>query len=129
MNFVVVRPPEGLATVAVYKACRASASPRPIQPLLDALLQGNIRQAGGLLFNRLQMAAEGLSPWIARLSRLIAGENCLGHGMSGSGTAYFGLFRTAHRSAAGGPAVTLPRFRVCCCSANLWLMLRIGPGD
>ena len=95
MNFVVVRPPEGLATAAVYGVCRPAASPRPLQPLLDALRQGNARQAGCLLFNRLQAAAEQLSPWIARLGRLLAGEDCLGHGMSGSGTAYFGLFRSA----------------------------------
>jgi 4-diphosphocytidyl-2-C-methyl-D-erythritol kinase len=95
MNFVVVRPPQGLATAAVYGACRAAASPRPLQPLLHALRQGNARQAGGLLFNRLQEAAEQLSPWIARLDRLLAAEDCLGHGMSGSGTAYFGLFRSA----------------------------------
>ncbi len=95
MNFVVVRPPEGLATAAVYGVCRPPASPRPLRPLLDALRQGSVRQAGGLLFNRLQAAAEQLSPWIARLGRLLAAEDCLGHGMSGSGTAYFGLFRSA----------------------------------
>jgi len=95
LNFVVVRPPEGLATAVVYGACRPPVSPRAIQPLLDALLQGNIRQAGCLLFNRLQAAAEQLSPWIGRLGQLLAGEDCLGHGMSGSGTAYFGLFRSA----------------------------------
>ena len=95
MNFVVVRPPEGLATAAVYGACRPAASPRALQPLLDALRRGNARRVGGLLFNRLQAAAEQLSPWIARLRRLMAGEDCLGHGMSGSGTAYFGLFHSA----------------------------------
>jgi 4-diphosphocytidyl-2-C-methyl-D-erythritol kinase len=95
MNFVVVRPAEGLATAAVYGVCRPAASPRPLQPLLDALRQGNARRAGGLLFNRLQAAAEGLSPWVARMGRLLAREDCLGHGMSGSGTAYFGLFRSA----------------------------------
>jgi len=95
MNFVVVRPPEGLATAAVYGVCRPAASPRPLEPLLDALRQGNVRQVGRLLFNRLQEAAEQLSPWIARLGRLLADEDCLGHGMSGSGTAYFGLFRSA----------------------------------
>jgi 4-diphosphocytidyl-2-C-methyl-D-erythritol kinase len=95
MHFVVVRPPEGLATAAVYGVCRPPASPRPLQPLLDALRQGSARQAGGLFFNRLQAAAEQLSPWIARLNRLLAAEDCLGHGMSGSGTAYFGLFRSA----------------------------------
>jgi 4-diphosphocytidyl-2-C-methyl-D-erythritol kinase len=95
MNFVVVRPPEGLSTAAVYGACCAAAPPLPIQPLLDSLRQGNIRQAGRLLFNRLQAVAEQLSPWVARLRVLMAAEDCLGHGMSGSGTSYFGLFRGA----------------------------------
>jgi len=95
MHFVVVRPPEGLATTAVYAACRPDASPRPLQPLLDALRQGNVRRAGCLLFNRLQAAAEQLSPWIARVGQILAGEDCLGHGMSGSGTACYGLFRSA----------------------------------
>src|SRR5208337_1858481 len=53
MNFVVVRPPEGLATAAVYGVCRPAVSPRPLQPLLEALRQGNARQSGRLLFNRL----------------------------------------------------------------------------
>ena len=95
MNFVVVRPPEGLATAAVYGACRPPESPQMLQPLLDALRQGNARQAGQRLFNRLQAPAEQMSPWIARLGRLFAGEECLGHGMSGSGSAYFGMFRSA----------------------------------
>ncbi len=95
MNFVVVRPPEGLATAAVYGVCRPTASRRPLQPLLDAFREGRARQAGGLLFNRLQAAAEQLSPWIARLGRLLAVEDCLGHGMTGSGSAYFGLFHSA----------------------------------
>ena len=95
MNFVVVRPPEGLATAAVYGVCRAAESPHSVQPLLHAIHQGNARQAGRLLFNRLQGAAEQLSPWIAKLSHTFAQEVCLGHGMSGSGTAYFGLFPSA----------------------------------
>lgn len=95
LNFVVVRPPEGLATAAVYGVCRPPESPQTVQPLLDALRQGNLRRSGRLLFNRLQSAAEQLSPWIAGLARLMAAEDCLGHGMSGSGTAYFGLFRSA----------------------------------
>jgi 4-diphosphocytidyl-2-C-methyl-D-erythritol kinase len=95
MNFVVVRPPQGLATAAVYGACRPPQSPQALQPLVDALRQGDLRRSGRLLFNRLQEAAEQLSPWIARLARLMAAEDCLGHGMSGSGTAYFALFRSA----------------------------------
>ncbi len=95
LNFVVVRPPQGLATAAVYGACRPPPSTRNVQPLLDAFRQGNLLRSGRLLFNRLQSAAEQLSPWIARLARVMAAEDSLGHGMSGSGTAYFGLFRSA----------------------------------
>jgi 4-diphosphocytidyl-2-C-methyl-D-erythritol kinase len=93
MHFAVVRPPQGLATAAVYGSCRPSESPKGSQPLIDALRQGDARRSGQLLFNRLQAAAEQLSPWITMLARLMAAEDCLGHGMSGSGTAYFGMFR------------------------------------
>jgi 4-diphosphocytidyl-2-C-methyl-D-erythritol kinase len=98
MHFVVVRPPEGLATAAVYGGCRPAESPSGSQPLIDAFRQGDARRSGRLLFNRLQAAAEQLSPWIVRLARMMAAEDCLGHGMSGSGSAYFGMFRGASQA-------------------------------
>ena len=98
LDFVVVRPPEGLSTAAVYGVCRPAEQPRPLAPLVDALRQGDIEQAGRLLLNRLQPAAEELSPWIVRLRRCFAAEDCLGHGMSGSGTAYFGLCHHARHA-------------------------------
>ena len=60
---------------------------------MDALGCGDWKEAGGGLWNRLQPAAETLSPWIERLRREFSELDCLGHGMSGSGTAYFGLCR------------------------------------
>jgi 4-diphosphocytidyl-2-C-methyl-D-erythritol kinase len=98
MHFVVVYPPEGLSTAAVYRVCRPASRPRTLAPLLEALARGDIRQTGRLLFNRLQPAAEKLSPWIGRLRRHLAREDCLGHGMSGSGTSYFGLCRHARHA-------------------------------
>jgi len=98
MHFVVVYPPEGLSTAAVYNVCRPASRPRTLAPLLEALARGDIRQIGRLLFNRLQPAAEKLSPWIARLRGHLAREDCLGHGMSGSGTSYFGLCRHARHA-------------------------------
>jgi 4-diphosphocytidyl-2-C-methyl-D-erythritol kinase len=98
MHFVVVYPPEGLSTAAVYRVCRPASRPRPLAPLLQALAQGDLRQIGRLLFNRLQPAAEKLSPWIGRLRSHLAREDCLGHGMSGSGTSYFGLCRHARHA-------------------------------
>jgi 4-diphosphocytidyl-2-C-methyl-D-erythritol kinase len=95
LSFVLARPPDGLSTAAVYRECRSAEEPRPLAGLLDALRRGDGAEAGRLLFNRLQPAAEKLSPWIPRLRETFAAEGFLGHAMSGSGTAYFGLCRHA----------------------------------
>jgi 4-diphosphocytidyl-2-C-methyl-D-erythritol kinase len=94
-NFVVAKPPEGLSTAAVYRECRSAEEPRRVAPLVDAFRRGDGVEAGRLIFNRLQPVAETLSPWIPRLRDTMAAEGLLGHGMSGSGTAYFGLCRDA----------------------------------
>jgi 4-diphosphocytidyl-2-C-methyl-D-erythritol kinase len=93
--FVVVRPPVGLSTADVYRVCQAAERPRALAPLLTALADGNLAVAGRLLHNRLQPAAETLSPWIRRLREAMACLDVLGHQMSGSGTCYFGLCRHA----------------------------------
>lgn len=98
MNFVVVRPPEGLATAAVYGACHPAAQPETVRPLLDALRCGDWWRVGRLLRNRLQPAAELLSPWVRRLQKEFSQLDFLGHGMSGSGTSYFGLCRHARHA-------------------------------
>ena len=98
LHFVVVYPPAGLSTAAVYDVCRPATRPQTPAPLLKALTRGDITQTGRLLFNRLQAAAEKLSPWIGRLQRELARQDCLGHGMSGSGTSYFGLCRHARHA-------------------------------
>ena len=98
LHFVIVWPPGGLSTAAVYKACRPAAKPQPLKPFLDALIKGSLADVGRLLFNRLEPAAEELSPWIDRLRSQMAAVDCLGHGMSGSGTCYFGLCRHARHA-------------------------------
>lgn len=95
LHFVVVRPPAGLSTAAVYRVCRPGAPPRRVEPLVDALRRGCVGKAGRLMFNRLQSAAETLSPWIERLGRALQDMDCLGHQMSGSGSCYFGVCRHA----------------------------------
>jgi 4-diphosphocytidyl-2-C-methyl-D-erythritol kinase len=98
LHLVVVRPPGGLSTAEVYRACRPAPRPRPLAPLLAALARGDLAAAGRLLFNRLESAAEKLSPWIDRVRREMARLDCLGHAMSGSGTCYFGLCRHARHA-------------------------------
>ena len=98
LNFVIVRPPEGLATEAVYKVCRPAENPLSVMPLIHALKQGNKNEAGRMLFNRLLPAALMMTPWIDRLQREFDRLDCLGHGMSGSGSSYFGLCRHARHA-------------------------------
>jgi 4-diphosphocytidyl-2-C-methyl-D-erythritol kinase len=95
LHFVVVRPPEGLSTPAVYGQCRPADGANSVAPLVTALKKGNIGTAGRLLFNRLEPTASRLSSWITRLQRTFQQSDCSGHGMSGSGSAYFGLCRHA----------------------------------
>ncbi len=98
LHFVIVRPPTGLATEAVYKVCRPAQRPLPVMPLVHALKQGNKSGAGRLLFNRLLPAASMITPWIERLQREFDRLHCLGHGLSGSGSAYFGFCRHARHA-------------------------------
>ncbi|HLA85719.1 MAG TPA: 4-(cytidine 5'-diphospho)-2-C-methyl-D-erythritol kinase [Thermoguttaceae bacterium] len=93
MTFVVVRPPEGLSTAAVYGVCRPATTPRPIDPILNAFRRGDSAAVGRLLFNRLQPAARKLSVWTEKLEDALSREDCLGHLMSGSGTCFFAICR------------------------------------
>ena len=112
LHFVVVRPPAGLSTAKVYGGCKAASRARCVAPLMDSLGRGDLGTAGRSLFNRLELAAGSLSPWIGRLRREFARVDCLGYQMSGSGSCYFGLCshacharRVAGRLQASGAGV------------------------
>lgn len=103
LSFVVVKPPAGLSTADVYRACRPAQAAKTAAPLVAALRAGRLQEAVGRFHNALQAAAEQLSPWIARLASEFARLDFVGHRMSGSGTSYFGLakhFRHARRLAS-----------------------------
>jgi 4-diphosphocytidyl-2-C-methyl-D-erythritol kinase len=95
MHVVVIRPPEGLSTAEVYRHCSPADQPVAITPLMQALRRGEWSQVGRHLHNRLEPAAEKLTPWIHRLRSVFDRLDCLGHQMSGSGTSYYGICRHA----------------------------------
>jgi 4-diphosphocytidyl-2-C-methyl-D-erythritol kinase len=100
---VIARPPVGLSTPNVYRACRPAEKPVESAPLREAVTRGKVAAAGRMLNNRLEEAAETLTPWIGRLRKEFARQGLPGHGMSGSGSSYFGLAhhaRAARRIAA-----------------------------
>ncbi len=91
LHLVVVRPPVGLSTPAVYRACQPARAPRSCEALQAALAQGKVAAVARMLNNRLEEAAEQLTPWIARLRGEFSRQGVLGHQMSGSGSSCFGL--------------------------------------
>ena len=93
---VVVRPPQGLRTAAVYQASQPSTSVRSAAAVLEGLCERDWRRLE--IYNALTPAARRLSPWIARLEQEFAGTGCLAVGMSGSGTSYFGICRSARHA-------------------------------
>ena len=98
LHFVVVRPPEGLSTAAVYAACRPAERAESVRWLLVALGRGDLAAAGRMLHNRLEPVAESLSPWVRRVRDAMAGVDFLGSAMSGSGTSCVGLCRHARHA-------------------------------
>ena len=120
MHFVLVCPPVGVSTAAVYRNVVPPESPKGIGRVLEALEAGDLPSLGRELFNRLQPVAESLEPSLGAVGRALAGlgPSLDGHLMSGSGSAYFGL--ASDRGAAEDAArrlatLGLGRVRVVTC--------------
>jgi 4-diphosphocytidyl-2-C-methyl-D-erythritol kinase len=109
LHIVVVKPPVGLSTADVYRAVdrfpiasdlasdSVSRSDR-IAGLVETLRRGDLRNLGQWMGNRLQAAAATLSPWVDRVRTAFAQLDFLGHQLSGSGSAYFGVCRHAQHA-------------------------------
>ena len=91
VHWVVVQPPQGCSTAAVFRRLHQNGEKTPIRNMQDALARGNMSQLGAHLFNRLEDAACQESGWIQKVKSEMCRENVLGHVMSGSGAARFGL--------------------------------------
>jgi 4-diphosphocytidyl-2-C-methyl-D-erythritol kinase len=98
LHLVIARPPAGLSTPQVFRACRPAEKPAGVGSLLTALARGDVAIAGGQMTNGLQVAAENLTPWIERLHDEFRRLGLNGHQMSGSGSSYFGLCQTARQA-------------------------------
>lgn len=95
LHFVLVCPPVGLATAAVYHGLTPPDRPRPIATVQKALAANDTAALGRAMFNRLQPVAEALRPELARVRHTLEDLGPLldGHLMSGSGSACYGLAR------------------------------------
>jgi 4-diphosphocytidyl-2-C-methyl-D-erythritol kinase len=95
---VVVCPPEGLSTADVYRQCKPAARGRSAEGLIGALRNGDRRRLSELMVNRLEPAAEALSPSVQALRSELKKRECVAAQMSGSGTACFAICRSARHA-------------------------------
>jgi 4-diphosphocytidyl-2-C-methyl-D-erythritol kinase len=104
LDFVVVRPPAGLATRDVYRAyderrpTESIDDSRRQEALADVARRGRWGDLRRWMTNRLQAAAASLSPWVEEARAAFARLDCVVHQLSGSGTAYFGVCRHARHA-------------------------------
>ena len=95
VHLVVVRPPEGLQTAAVYRQCEIGNPPQMVTATVNAIRSNRLADIGPVAHNRLLTAARRLSPWVDRVLQQLQVENCPAIGMSGSGTSCFAVCPTA----------------------------------
>ncbi len=108
LHFVVVKPAASLSTAEVFgrlpertetTAELAASSHSRLSELIATLQRGAIAAAASKMTNQLESAAASLSPWLGELREtlpeIFSKTGCLGHFMTGSGSAYVGVMRSA----------------------------------
>jgi len=107
LEVVIVKPPTSLATAEVYRTLdrlpagngdSAGRAERCLASLSSALRRGTISDLEQWMGNWLQAAAAVLSTWIGRVQAAFTELDFLGHQLSGSGSAYFGVCRHARHA-------------------------------
>ncbi|NOZ38867.1 MAG: 4-(cytidine 5'-diphospho)-2-C-methyl-D-erythritol kinase [Planctomycetes bacterium] len=104
LHFVVAKPEAGLSTAEVFGHLPVrtetsdeltALSHARLSGLISALQSGAIASAACKMTNRLETAAARLAPWLAAMREIFSKTGCVGHFMTGSGSAYVGVMRSA----------------------------------
>lgn len=93
LDLVLVVPPVGLSTAEVFRGVTVPNQPHSGAAVRQAAVEGDVRELGRQLHNRLQPAAERLCPAVADLFAQLAGLGPAGQLMTGSGSTVFALCR------------------------------------
>ena len=96
LHFVVVQPPSGLSTAVVFKhwGAVAEAALPGSEEFVRAFRQGQLQRIGRHLWNSLEMPARDLNSDIDGMLRMLEEFQLVASGMTGSGSACFGLCRS-----------------------------------
>jgi 4-diphosphocytidyl-2-C-methyl-D-erythritol kinase len=104
LHFVLVKPAEALSAGAVYSAhdsiseSKVRPAPGQLNRLIANLYLRGWRDVGRWMHNRLQAAAGLLAPCVEKLREVFSEFDFVGHQLTGSGSAYFGLCRHAQHA-------------------------------
>ena len=98
LPIVLAKPRSGLSTAAVYRGCTPQPQAAGSESLVAAVRTGRIGAVAQSLLNSLQPPAEGLNPEVTALRRRFDRLEVVGHQLTGSGSAYFGLCRDARQA-------------------------------
>ncbi len=107
LDLVIVKPPVEFATADVYRtydalpeqSANSTGESGGVSEFVAGLAGGRIRDLGRRMRNALQKAASSISPWVDKLRIVFDGQDFVGHQLSGSGSAYFGVCRSAQHAA------------------------------
>lgn len=96
LDFVVVQPPSGLSTAVVFKhwGTVAEAAVPGSEELARACRQGQLQLIGRGVFNSLETPARDLNSDIDGMLKMLEQFQLVAWGMTGSGSACFGLCRS-----------------------------------
>ncbi len=100
LHVVIARPKTGLSTPLVFQHCRPSDRPRDMRRLVECLRVGHLKRASRHLHNSLQSPAERLNTEVEHLKFVFSKQPVLGHIMSGSGSAWFGICASAQHASS-----------------------------
>ena len=105
LDVVVVAPRVGVSTAAAFQTLNAAhwnpsgdAPASRLPQLLADWRRGALDRAGQRMTNSLQDVAWQLCPAIKRVGMAFAALGCYAHQLTGSGSAYFGVMRSARHA-------------------------------
>jgi len=104
LHFVLVKPPIGLSTKEIFNQVdpevirRQSLSPTRLPRIIAALRRGALAEACQWMSNRLEAIAMANCEPLGHLHEIFKQCLCCGQWMTGSGSAYVGLVRTAKQA-------------------------------
>ncbi|MFM8272162.1 MAG: 4-(cytidine 5'-diphospho)-2-C-methyl-D-erythritol kinase [Gemmata sp.] len=93
--FVLVFPPVGVSTVAVFRRLRVPAAPVSGDPAREAFRRGDALALSAAMINRLEAPAFEIEPLVGRVRERLGRLNPAGAMMSGSGSTVFAPCATA----------------------------------